>query len=93
MPIGLPSRWVEEGHSLCAWCSGDVATADILFLVTFWVVFEMRDEKRVWRNVARGLISAPLFSFERSLCNRRYLRFWGHSGEQDNVPALDLEFW
>lgn len=47
MPIGLPSRWVEEGHSLCAWCSGDVATADILFLVTFWVVFEMRDEKSV----------------------------------------------
>lgn len=35
VPIRLPSRWVEEGRALQAWCSGDISTADIPFLVTF----------------------------------------------------------
>lgn len=42
VPTGLPSGWVEEGQTLHAWQSGNISAADILFLVSSWVVFEMR---------------------------------------------------
>lgn len=54
LPLGCPlyslvewRRWAGEGQALHTCCSGGISTADTLFVVSSWVVFTMRGQKRV----------------------------------------------